>query len=211
MTALISGAEKLKLIRELGIIRKSFTAAKGDNKLTLAKRVNEIRILLSVAVKKPAVIALDLNNRVASIESSIIDYLNHGIMDMPEPLRAVESFTAGKVLELIQQNSGFVISDGLIAEAFRAMRKFNSNTVATDAFEYIKANGGAFEGDSEQIKKVYGLIRGAKVSPPMDSPEVKEQKKLAQQQFYDLKKKLSDLMSINSANGYDQESIDKAA
>ena len=58
----ISGAEKLKLVRELGTIRTHLPqVANGANKLSLIKRIREIRNLLSIAISDSKPVTLTIN------------------------------------------------------------------------------------------------------------------------------------------------------
>ena len=66
----VGGVEKLKLVRELGVIRKNLSEVAGVNKLTLVKRVREIRQLLSVSsMETAASLSIDPSNPVESLKT----------------------------------------------------------------------------------------------------------------------------------------------
>ncbi|QOJ22960.1 MAG: hypothetical protein HRU78_04280 [Gammaproteobacteria bacterium] len=85
----IGGTEKLKLVRELGSIRSNMPGVSGVNKLTLVKRVREIRQLLSIQDGTLAVnLSINPSNPVESLKS-LTNHLRSDISRVPEALRVL--------------------------------------------------------------------------------------------------------------------------
>ncbi len=209
---MIAGAEKLKLVRELVVIRKNLPEVAGVNKLTLVKRVREIRQLLSVSNIEPAAsLSIDPSNPIESLKS-LTNYLRNGLAAIPEALRGAEADTALKIYNLLpMQNS----------KEYEAARNELSTVVALHtripgdsmvaAFDHYKSAGNVFDIDTEVVKATEESIKELTEKPPEDTPEIAAQRKAADEEYGRLQDTLSKLLAINEANGYDKEEIDKAA
>jgi len=212
----ISGVEKLKLVRELGLIKNNFSTAKGINKLTLAKRINEIRALLSVKAEKGLELVIDPANKDGSF-IALTSYVKDEIGKNPTALQLSEldaSFFIKNILITLpggentesQYNSEFKNA----AENFRELYN-NKNQSKIAAFEYFKDNGSAFTVDTEKVKAILAEIKDINSKAPEDSPETLKMIEDAKLELASLNEKMYTLIKINARNGYDQESIDKAA
>lgn len=208
----VGGVEKLKLVRELGVIRKNLPEVAGVNKLTLVKRVREIRQLLSVSNIEPAAsLTIDPSNPVESIKS-LTDYLRNGISAVPEALRAAEAETIRKIYYLLPNGSGDDTSSArneFLTVLTDFMRTPGDSMAA--AFDHYKSAGNVFDVDVEVVKSTEESIRELAAKPPEDTPEIAAQRKAADEEYGRLQDTLSKLLAINAANGYDKEEIDKAA
>lgn len=216
----IGGAEKLKLVRELGVIRKNLPEVAGINKLILVKRVGEIRQLLSVSGgETAAALLIDPSKPIESIKS-LTDYLRSGIGSIPEVLRGAEADTVLKVFYLLSSGKGSDIEEatkefmGAISDV---MRNSNSGNAATkeewmvSAFEHFKSSGFAFDVDRDVVLETMKSIDDLTNKPVEDTPEIVALKKEADLERKFISQKLSSLAAINSANGYDAEEIENAA
>lgn len=89
---MVSGAEKLKLVRELGLIRKNMAGVTaGHNKLKLVKRINEIRAALSVK---------GLSNELTVDVGSLTAYVSKGYPNVPNDLKLAESIAVKSIAKL---------------------------------------------------------------------------------------------------------------
>lgn len=214
---MIAGAEKLKLVRELGVIRKNLPEVSGVNKLTLVKRVREIRQLLSVSGDdSAATLSIDPANTVESIKS-LTDYLRSGISKIPEALIGAEADTALKIFNLLLAGVGdeehrsirdeFTSS---FAKILRGSGKSNQEWLIS-AFEHFKSSGFAFDVDRDVVLETMKSIDELSSARPEDTPEISALKKEADQEYERLHLKLSELIAINTSNGYSADEMEKAA
>lgn len=208
----VGGVEKLKLVRELGVIRKNLPEVAGVNKLTLVKRVREIRELLSVSGGAPAaILSIDPANPLESIKS-LTNYLRNGISAVPEALRAAEADTIRKIYYLLPNGDNDDISSArneFLTVLTDFMRTPGDSMAA--AFDHYKSAGSVFDVDVEVVKATEESIKELTEKPPEDTPEIAAQRKAADEEYGRLQDTLSKLLAINAANGYDKEEIDKAA
>ncbi|WP_147383636.1 hypothetical protein, partial [Nitrosomonas supralitoralis] len=209
----VSGSEKLKLVRELGVIRKNMTGVAGVNKLTLVKRVREIRQLLSVAIKPVASLSIDPTNRVASIKT-LTDYLRNGISVVPESLRGAEVNTVEKIIKMLSSgsdNEAYQAARLEFRDAYADLRIPAGGAAEMAAFDHYKSAGNVFEIDAEKIKSIEAEIKELSYKPLENTPEIIAQQEEAQKEYEKLRLALTDLLSVNEANGYDKEAIEKAS
>lgn len=208
----VGGVEKLKLVRELGVIRKNLPEVAGVNKLTLVKRVREIRQLLSVSNIEPAaILSIDPANPLESIKS-LSDYLRNGLSAVPEALRSAEAETIRKIYYLLPNESGDDIASArneFLTVLTDIMRTLGDSMAV--AFDHYKSAGNVFDIDAEVGKATEESIKELTEKPPEDTPEIAAQRKAADEEYGRLQDTLSKLLAINAANGYDKEEIDKAA
>jgi hypothetical protein len=99
---MIGGAEKLKLVRELGSVRKALPGAKGVDKLGMVKRIKEIRLLLGGKPSKTNDIAIDPKDKAGSM-AALVDYAENCIKSTPTALLEAESKTIEKVWVLLRK------------------------------------------------------------------------------------------------------------
>lgn len=214
---MIAGVEKLKLVRELGVIRKNLPEVAGVNKLTLVKRVREIRQLLSVSSAEPAaILSVDPANPADSIKS-LTNYLRTDISKTPEALVGAEADTALKIFNLLLAGAGDeeyeeIRNDftSFFAKVLRNRGKSNQEWMAS-AFEHFKSSGFTFDVDRDVVLETMKSIDELTNKPPEDTPEIAELRKSANDEYDRLHDTLSKLIEINAANGYDKEEIDRAA
>jgi len=209
----VGGVEKLKLIRELGVIRKNLPEVAGVNKLTLVKRVREIRQLLSVSNIEPAAsLTIDPSNPVESIKS-LTDYLRNGISAVPEALRAAEAETIRKIYYLLPNGSGDDTSSArneFLTVLTDYMRTPGDSMAA--AFDHYKSAGNVFDVDAETINATEESIKELTAKPLEEiSPEVVKQQEEAHAEYERLRLALTSLLSVNEANGFDIDEINKAS
>ncbi|PSJ16025.1 hypothetical protein, partial [Nitrosomonas supralitoralis] len=208
----VSESEKLKLVRELGIIRKNMPGVAGVNKLTLVKRVREIRQLLSIAVKPVTSLSIDPANPVASIKT-LADYLRNGISAVPESLRAAEANTVEKIMKMLSSGNnreGYQDATAEFRDAYADLRIPAGGAAEIAAFDHYKSAGNVFEVDAEKIKSIEAEIKELSYKPLENTPEIIAQQEEAQKEYEKLRLALTDLLSVNEANGYDKEEIEKS-
>lgn len=177
----ISGAEKLKLVRELGTIRTHLPqVANGANKLSLIKRIREIRDLLSIAISdsKPVTLTINPENKEASYRS-LTDYLENGINRMPEALKYAEVAAILSIDLLLNRLPGN--NDSSLADSQKYARLIDGFKIVPDEekldlFEHFKASGPTFQVDIELVKSVQAEIDKLKSEPLDDLPEIASEK-----------------------------------
>lgn len=209
----VGGVEKLKLVRELGVIRKNLPEVAGVNKLTLVKRVREIRQLLSVSNGQPAAILLvDPSNPVESLRS-FTNYLRNGLSAIPEALRGAEADTVTKIYNLLPMQRGEdneAARNELMAAVSDITRDPGDSMVA--AFDHYKSAGNVFDVDAETINATEESIKDLTAKPLEEiSPEISTQMKEAQEEYEKLRLSLTSLLSVNEANGFGMDEINKAS
>lgn len=215
---MIAGTEKLKLVRELGIIRKSLPEVAGVNKLTLVKRVREIRQLLSVSSGEPTVsLSIDPSNPIESLKS-LTDYVKNGLADIPEALRGVEADIVGKIYHLLpveRNDEHKEAREGLwdaLSDAARGNGDKTQGEWMIAAFDHFKSSGKVFDVDVDVINATEESIRELTAKPAEElSPEIAEQMKVAQEEYEKLRLSLTSLISVNEANGFSADEINKAS
>ncbi|AEJ01297.1 hypothetical protein Nit79A3_1465 [Nitrosomonas sp. Is79A3] len=210
---MIAGAEKLKLIRELGVIRKNLPDVAGVNKLTLVKRVREIRKLLSVSNIEPAVsLLIDPSKPIESIDS-LTNYLRNGLSAIHEALRGAEADTLIKIYNLLPKDRSDEHADvrnDLLAAVTEVVGS-DKDKWAFASFDHFKSSGNVFDVDSQAIISVLESVDALTKTAPEDTPEIAAQRKAADEEYDRLQDALAKLLGINAANGYSKEEIDKAA
>ncbi|MDC8446085.1 MAG: hypothetical protein LV471_09205 [Nitrosomonas sp.] len=214
----VGGVEKLRLVRELGVIRKNLPEVAGVNKLTLVKRVREIRQLLSVSNIEPAVsLSIDPSNPVESLKS-LTNYLQNGLSAVPEALRGAEADTALGIYNLLlPRDSGDEFEDfrSDFMKAFADVMRNGGTTTNEEwmalAFEHFKSSGAVFDVDKDVIQETLKSIDELTMRRIENDPEIVELLKDVDRERESTRLKLSNLAKINSANGYTEEDIERSA
>lgn len=209
----VSGSEKIKLVRELGVIRKNMPGVAGVNKLILVKRVREIRQLLSIAVKPVTNLSIDPTNPVASIKT-LTDYLRNGISEVSESLRGAEVDTLTKIITMLSRGNdekAYQEAKSGWVDAYADLRIPAGGSAEMAAFDHYKSAGNVFDVDVDRIKSIEDAIKELSYKPLENTPEIIAQQEEAQKEYEKLRLALTDLLAVNEANGYDEESIEKAS
>jgi hypothetical protein len=201
-TNVLSGSDKLKLIKELGMIRKNMSDQRiaGVNKITLVKRVREIRVLLSVKVEKAVGLVLDLTDKQAAF-SALEDYAVNGIKAMPEALQRTESRTIQQVFNFVNKLPG----DNLSPEKLSSLRdvfKLYEGRPEESAFDYFSKSGATFETESAKARFLLDAIKEAEYEETYDSPEVIAQKQRIFEDSIELRSKIDALDAERSGFDY---------
>ncbi|SFL23978.1 hypothetical protein SAMN05216302_104613 [Nitrosomonas aestuarii] len=193
----ISGSEKLKLVRELGKIRKFLPTANGAGKLTLVKNIREIRAKLSIFSKPDAAM---VNIDIADVDAtykSMIDYLENGIKQLPAALADSERVLAAKIGRFFYNMSSN--KDEILGnenyKKFQSMvgGRYDSGYGQKKVFDHFKSLGDVFEYDAEKVKIITQEISNISSTTPSDPPEIAEKKRQTQEVYNDLRDKLSSL------------------
>lgn len=215
---MIAGAEKLKLVRELGTIRKNLPEVAGVNKLTLVKRVREIRQLLSVTNIEPDVsLSIDPSKPIESIKS-LTNYLRNGLAAVPEALRGAEADTVLKISNLLtgETSGGEILTVRnelltVVSEIVRGGEKIPDELMIS-SFDHYKSAGNVFDIDSEVIRATEESIKEL-TAKPLDeiSPEIANQQNEVSAEYERLSLTLKSLLSVNESNGFNMDEINKAS
>ncbi|MGZ8220081.1 MAG: hypothetical protein ACXWT0_00385 [Methylobacter sp.] len=210
---MIAGTEKLKLIRELGVIRTTMPGVtSGANKLSLIKRVREIRLLLSVKESDSVALAIDPADKVSSLRA-MTDYINTAVSGMPEALQSVELDTIIRAKDLLLRlpvNETAPATEDY-QDFLNSLRPFSLNLNKIDIMEQFKSAGDVFSVDVEKVRAVQSLIDEVQKESINDSPEIAAKKEAVHQEYDQGRERLSALLKINIANGYTMNEIDAAA
>lgn len=169
---MITGSEKLKLVRELGVIRGSLQAAEGRNKLVLVKRIGEIRkLLLSAKGNNAAELVVDANDKAGSYRA-ITGYIKSHVASLPEDLSFAELSTVKMLKGLIDKNP--VINDETnqayseLVEAIDGIRRnfsVNFDKKRIGVFEHFRKAGDSFGADIEVTKTLLADVESVKNEP----------------------------------------------
>ncbi|WP_292992640.1 hypothetical protein [Nitrosomonas sp.] len=213
----VGGVEKLKLVRELGVIRKKLPEVAGVNKLTLVKRVREIRQLLSVSGGAPAVsLSIDPSNPIESLKS-LTDYVKNGLSAVPEVLRGVEAdivANIGRSLQVERNDEHEAVRRDFwdaLSDAARGNGDKTQDEWMIASFDHFKSLGNVFDIDMDVINATEESIKELTAKPLEEiSPEIAAQMKVAQEEYEKLRLSLTSLISVNEANGFSLDEINKA-
>ena len=201
----LSGAQKLGLIRELKQVRGSMDSAKGVNKLTLVKRLAEIRVLLSVKVEKVTDLKLDLTDKKASL-TILLDYAQSGIHSMPDALRESESVTLMRVLSLVNKLPGDDLDTESAAALSDALKKINTVAVEETNFDYFSKNGRFFDGQSGYAQAILEHLETVKNEPAADdSQEIIAKKQQIFEENHNLLVEVSALEADRDGHNYNDD------
>ena len=207
---MISGSEKLRLVREIQLIRKSLgQSTAGSNKLVLVKRLREIRALLGVAVEKAVGLLVDAGNKTATLQA-LTEYLKNGINQLPEQLRHAEAATLLRISDLGRQSADIDVQKAFNVAVHDVCGAVIDGQI--DAYEYFKSQGQGinFEMIGGKIKAFNEEIERLNNQVALDSPEIIEQKALALLEYERIRDFQNSLVKINGSNGYDEAAINKA-
>ena len=197
----VSGAEKLKLVRELGTIRRHLPGVAGVNKLTLVKRMREIRQLLSVDVGDLPVLSVDPGNIEATYQG-FIDYFGGGISGVPEAIRSFDKSALIDAANLLYSQSS---PDDENTKRLRAAVKMSAINIddssPIDAFEHFKAAGDVFSFDSEIVTYVTNEIKTLSAANPTNDHDTAREIQLLQDQYDSVAQEMGE--SWNT--GFDEE------
>jgi len=207
----IGGTEKLKLVREIGAIRRDMPGVDGLNKLSLVKRVREIRVMLSLSGNSnPDELAIDTSDMGKSYEV-LANYLNESVGRLPESLIGVEVATVRKIEPLFFKRSkaDHPSRDVYVAAVSDKTRRYHPDEVGV--FEHYKSLSNIPVHDASKIKSILESIDKVSSESPEDSPEVVSKMEEVRSSLSTVMDTLSSLRNVNSKNGYGKEDIDKAA
>lgn len=172
---MITGSEKLKLVRELGVIRKSFPEAGGRNKLVLAKRIGEIRkLLISVQDNKSVGLVIDISNELSSLQA-IDSYFSNGFTKLPDALQLSEIQTINEIWAMIPAGEENItyrskVQEKILASWVPGEEGKERSKIA--AMEHYKSIGSAFDVDSERLKSILDLAKEWQEKEIQHTPEM---------------------------------------
>lgn len=174
--AMITGIEKIGLAKELASIRASFFTGdlSGSSKLSNARRILEIRKLLSVKVGN-AGFSIDKTAPLSDKFKAITNYINSGFNDLPEALKPAEAETLNRIRGLLDSRGGGDESAKIEAhEAYRIVSKLLNNSkesfIAT--LEHFKGMAQIPDVNVDEIKAIQSRIEQVRNEDVSDSPEV---------------------------------------
>ncbi|MFA5920126.1 MAG: hypothetical protein WC856_02395 [Methylococcaceae bacterium] len=188
-----SGAEKLKLIRELKTIRGDMPASNGVNKLTMVRRIKEIRVLLSGKAEKAGRLVIDPNDKQASFKA-LEEYAINSIKAMPEALRRTESKTIQAVYGIVNQLPGDKLSPEQISEMREVFKEYDA-IPEESAFSYFAKSGDIFDDNADKIKSTLDAIVVAQHEDTNDSPEVIKKKMEIFEESINIRTEIDDIAS----------------
>lgn len=179
---MMTGAEKLKLVRELGVIRGNFPSAAGRNKLVLVKRIGEIRkLLLGVQGNNAVELVIEPTDEVASLQA-IDQYLAEGFKQLPEALRTSELYKLNEIFMYLQkspENIDFRSEVHMKVIAELPVGDNDKRRALISAMEHFKSAGDVFQSDIGYLQGVTELIKEIQNTPPPETPEIAEIKALS--------------------------------
>lgn len=205
---MVSGAEKLKLVREISVIRHSLPNANGANKLVLVKRIRDIRQLLSIEVDNPNELVIDKDD--PQVYRKLADYINNVTAKMPNYFYLAEMMILEKIESLSTNSSVEYPYDyaNVVSAIFKEIG--DEDQQKKDLLEHYKAAGNVFETDTELANSISRLITDELNAKAVDTPEFKAIYESADAEYNAINEKMSALMDINSFNGYDEAAISQA-
>jgi len=174
---MITGIEKIVLAKELASIRAVFLAGdlSGSSKLSNARRILEIRKLLSVNGSNTG-FSIDKSSPLSDKFKAITDYTNSGFNELPEALKPAEAETLNRIRGLLVSRGGEKDEQTAIErdKAYRSVSKLLSNSRESfiAALEHFKGAAQMPEVNVDEIKAIQSRIEQIRSERVENTPEV---------------------------------------